>query len=53
MPLVVLLILGFISMEINPLFPDAPYTFLEQSFGAVSVIAICAGGLMGLPIVNC
>ena len=26
------------------------YTFLEQSFGAVSAIAICASGLMGLPL---
>jgi len=50
MPIVVLLILGFIYGG-KPAFPDAPYTFLEQSFGAVSVIAICAGGLMGLPIV--
>ena len=50
MPIVVLVILGFIYGG-KPAFPDAPYTFLEQSFGAVSVIAICAGGLMGLPIV--
>ena len=27
------------------------YTFLQQSFGAVSTIAIGAGGLMGLPLV--
>lgn len=27
----------------------AGYTFLEQSFGAVGAVAICAGGLMGLP----
>ncbi|HHV08929.1 MAG TPA: ABC transporter permease [Clostridiales bacterium] len=27
------------------------HTFLEQSFGAVSTIAICAGGVMGLPLV--
>ena len=27
----------------------ADYTFLEQSFGAVGAVAICAGGLMWLP----
>lgn len=27
------------------------YTFLEQSFGALCTISICAGGLMGLPLV--
>lgn len=26
-------------------------TFFEQSFGAISTIAICAGGVMGLPLV--
>lgn len=35
----------------KPAFADAEYTFLQQSFGAVSTIAICAGGLMGLPLV--
>jgi ABC-2 type transport system permease protein len=29
----------------------ASYSFLEQSFGALSTIAICAGGVMGLPLV--
>ena len=27
----------------------ADYTFLEQSFGTVGAVAICAGGLMWLP----
>ena len=48
MPVVVLL--GIIYGD-KPAFADAEYTFLQQSFGAVSTIAICAGGLMGLPLV--
>ena len=35
----------------KPAFEGAEYTFLQQSFGAVSTIAIGAGGLMGLPLV--
>ena len=35
----------------KPAFDGADYTFLEQSFGAVSTIAVCAGGVMGLPLV--
>lgn len=31
-------------------YDGANYTFLEQPFGAVSSIAICASGLMGLPL---
>ncbi|WP_167958244.1 ABC transporter permease [Anaerosporobacter faecicola] len=49
MPLVVLIIMGVIYGK-KPAFDGATYTFLEQSFGALSTIAICAGGLMGLPI---
>ena len=49
-PLVVLMILGVIYGN-KPAFPDAEYTFLEQSFGALTTIAICAGGVMGLPLV--
>ncbi len=49
MPLIVLVILGMIYGK-KPAFDGAEYTFLEQSFGALSSIAICAGGLMGLPI---
>lgn len=49
MPVVVLIILGFIYGN-KPAFDGADYSFIEQSFGALSTIAICAGGLMGLPI---
>lgn len=50
MPVVVIVLLGIIYGD-KPAFADAEYTFLQQSFGAVSTIAICAGGLMGLPLV--
>jgi len=49
-PLVVLIILGVIYGN-KPAFDNAEYSFLEQSFGAISTIAICAGGVMGLPLV--
>ncbi|MBC8532321.1 ABC transporter permease [Gehongia tenuis] len=50
MPLVVLVILGIIYGN-KPAFDGANYTFLQQSFGALCSIAICAGGVMGLPLV--
>lgn len=50
MPVVVIVLLSIIYGD-KPAFADAEYTFLQQSFGAVSTIAICAGGLMGLPLV--
>jgi len=50
MPIVVLIVLGIIYNR-KPAFDGAEYTFLEQSIGAVCAISICAGGLMGLPIV--
>jgi len=50
MPVVVVVILGAIFGN-KPAFDGAEYTFLEQSFGAVSTISICAGGVMGLPLV--
>lgn len=49
-PLVVLIILGIIYGN-APAYEGADHTFLEQSFGALSTIAICAGGVMGLPLV--
>lgn len=49
-PLVVLIILGVIYGD-KPASPGVEYTFLEQSFGALTTIAICAGGVMGLPLV--
>ena len=48
MPLVIFVILGVIYGA-KPAYDGADYTFLEQSFGAVGAVAICAGGLMGLP----
>ncbi len=50
MPLIVLVILGFIYGT-EPATDGAAYTFIEQSFGALCTISICAGGLMGLPLV--
>jgi len=49
MPLVVLIILGVIYGN-KPAFHGASYTFLDQSFGALAAISICAGGVMGLPL---
>ena len=49
MPVVVAVILGAIYGN-KPAFPGAEYSFLEQSFGALSTIAVCAGGVMGLPL---
>ena len=49
MPLVLLIILGVIYGD-KPAFEGADYTFLEQSFGALVTISICAGGVMGLPL---
>lgn len=50
MPVIVLVILGFIYG--TKLADDGvSYTFIEQSFGALSTISICASGLMGLPLV--
>ena len=50
MPIVVLIILGIVFGN-KPAFEGADYSFLEQSFGALCSISICAGGVMGLPLV--
>lgn len=50
MPIVMLVILGILYGN-KPAYAGAEYTFLEQSFGAVASISICAGGVMGLPLV--
>lgn len=50
MPLVVLLILGLIYGT-APAAEGASYTFMEQAFGALCSISVCASGLMGLPLV--
>lgn len=49
MPFIVLVILGILNGN-KPAMDGAEYTFMEQSFGAVCAISICAGGLMGLPL---
>lgn len=49
-PLVVFVILGFLYGT-KPAADGTTYTFMEQSFGALCCISICAGGLMGLPLV--
>lgn len=49
-PFVVLAVMGIIYGN-RPAFSGAGYSFLEQSFGAVTTISICAGGVMGLPLV--
>ncbi len=50
MPIIVLIILGIVFKQ-KPAFEGAEYSFLDQSFGALCTIAICAGGFMGLPLV--
>ncbi|MCU6707327.1 ABC transporter permease [Paenibacillus sp. J5C_2022] len=50
MPIVVVIIIGAIFGN-KPAYDGATHTFLEQSFGAISTIAICAGGVMGFPLV--
>lgn len=50
MPIVVLVVLAVIYGN-KPAFEGADYTFVQQSFGGLATIAICAGGVMGLPLV--
>lgn len=50
MPVVITVIIAIIYGN-KPAFEGANYTFLQQSFGALTTIAICAGGVMGLPLV--
>lgn len=50
MPLLVLVILGLIYGD-KPAFEGASHSFIQQSFGALASISICAGGVMGLPLV--
>lgn len=49
MPLVVIAVIGAIFAG-QPAYEGAPYSMLDQSVSAISTIAICAGGAMGLPI---
>lgn len=48
-PIGLTLILGVIYGD-KPAFEGAGYTFMQQSFGAVISIGICATGLMGIPL---
>ena len=50
MPVVITVLIAIIYGN-KPAFDGANYTFLQQSFGALTTIAICAGGVMGLPLV--
>lgn len=50
MPLAILAVLGVLYGG-KPAYDGAPFTFMEQSFGAVCAVSMCAGGLMGLPLV--
>lgn len=50
LPLAALLLLAAIYGD-QPAYPGAEYTFLQQSFSALCTISICAGGVMGLPLV--
>lgn len=50
LPIIMVFILGS-TYGSKPAFEGASYTFFDQSFGAIAVIAICAGGVMGLPLV--
>ena len=50
MPAIVIVILGLVFGN-KPAFEGAEYTLLAQSFSGISTIAICAGGVMGLPLV--
>lgn len=48
-PIGLALILGVIYGD-KPAFEGADHTFIQQSFGAVITIGICATGLMGIPL---
>ena len=48
-PIVVTIVLGLIYGN-EPAYYGAEYSFMAQSFGALSTIAILAGGVMGLPL---
>ena len=50
MPLVILVVLGLVFNG-KPAYDGTEYSFLSLSFGSISTIGICAGGLMGLPLV--
>ena len=49
LPVVMVVLLGIIYGN-QPAFEGASYSFLEQSFGAISTIAICAVCVIALPL---
>jgi ABC-2 type transport system permease protein len=49
LPVAATAILGMLYSG-KPAFEGAGYSLFEQSFGALSTIAVCAGGVMGLPL---
>ncbi len=49
-PIIVAVIVGLVNGN-KPAFEGAGYSFIAQSFGAFAAIAICATGLMGMPLV--
>jgi ABC-2 type transport system permease protein len=48
-PIIVAVIIGLVSGG-KAAYEGAGYSFIDQSFGAFAAIAICATGLMGLPL---
>ena len=48
-PIVIGIIIGIIFNG-KPAFEGAPYSFIDQSFGALVAFTICATGLMGIPL---
>lgn len=48
-PMGMALVLGIIYGN-KPAYEGADYTFIQQSFGAIVSIGICATGLMGIPL---
>lgn len=50
MPVVVTYIIGVIYGD-RLAFEGAPYRFIDQSIAALTTIGMCAGGMMGLPLV--
>jgi ABC-2 type transport system permease protein len=48
-PVGMVILLGIIYGG-KPAYEGAAYTFIEQSFGAVASVGICASGLMGMPL---
>ena len=48
-PMAMAIILGIIYGQ-KPAYEGAEYTFMQQSFGAIAAIGICATGLMGVPL---